>query len=442
MFAGTVNHADLVVCILVSLANEQPEDLDQQLLLTINYVCHRERVEIPWTDVAEVLSINASAAAIQQHIAKLRHRRVTQGLPVPPPNTRGGNSQSNNPTTKKNDHRVAVMGNKSSTMSKPRSNNNGDASNGDYDSSNPDAEYRPSSVSLLKKIDDKKSGAEQPSHSSNKHKHGEKKKAHQDIKEEAVASENELSTDDEDGGVPLPNSSPKVGVGAPCLQLQEHVDDHASSSSRGNSARYGKKTVPNSSKPSLIATFDYNDKFYLRLYMNALFNEENEKAYQALMRSENAIGPVNTDANPVTEDWADQMEGLEAMQYGSLQGGGVNQFPSASNTNIYRPSNSSSSFGYNGGDIGADTAANFSSRFTSNLPPYNSSVSMTQAPGEGITNSSLNSYPDNELPPHLRPFVGLPSPRIMELMESGMGNIPVPSYPNDLPGYLYPRGHF
>lgn len=71
-----------------------PDDLDELLLLTIQSVCNKEGVKIPWTDVSKSMGNNVTEGAIIQHLAKLRLRRVEKNKQVPPPLRRGGGSSS------------------------------------------------------------------------------------------------------------------------------------------------------------------------------------------------------------------------------------------------------------------------------------------------------------------------------------------------------------
>ncbi|EED14821.1 hypothetical protein TSTA_042930 [Talaromyces stipitatus ATCC 10500] len=66
------------------------DDLDKLLLLTIQSVCNREGVKIPWAEVAKSMGNNVTEGAIIQHLAKLRVRRVEKNKQVPPPLRRGG----------------------------------------------------------------------------------------------------------------------------------------------------------------------------------------------------------------------------------------------------------------------------------------------------------------------------------------------------------------
>lgn len=66
------------------------DDLDQLLLLTVQSVCNKNNVKIPWGEIADTMGHNVTEGAIVQHLAKLRSRRVSAQKPVPPPLRRGG----------------------------------------------------------------------------------------------------------------------------------------------------------------------------------------------------------------------------------------------------------------------------------------------------------------------------------------------------------------
>ncbi len=64
--------------------------MDNQLLLTIQYVCNAENVKIPWNKVGAVMGQKISGGAVVQHLAKLRTRMVNAKVEVPPSLRRGG----------------------------------------------------------------------------------------------------------------------------------------------------------------------------------------------------------------------------------------------------------------------------------------------------------------------------------------------------------------
>ncbi|PKX99872.1 hypothetical protein P168DRAFT_322786 [Aspergillus campestris IBT 28561] len=66
------------------------DNLNEILLLTVQSVCNKNGIKIPWVEVAETMGHNATDGAIVQHLAKLRQRRVDAGKAVPPPLRRGG----------------------------------------------------------------------------------------------------------------------------------------------------------------------------------------------------------------------------------------------------------------------------------------------------------------------------------------------------------------
>ncbi|KAK2732319.1 hypothetical protein FQN55_004261 [Onygenales sp. PD_40] len=69
------------------------DQLDNKLLLSIQFACSAVGIRIPWQEVAEQMGNGISEGAIVQHLAKLRKRMDDMGLDVPPPLKRGtGNS--------------------------------------------------------------------------------------------------------------------------------------------------------------------------------------------------------------------------------------------------------------------------------------------------------------------------------------------------------------
>jgi hypothetical protein len=69
------------------------DDLDKQVLLTIQYACNEAGVRIPWDDVArlmcEITKEPVTGGAIIQHLAKLRSKMESYEFKVPPPLKRG-----------------------------------------------------------------------------------------------------------------------------------------------------------------------------------------------------------------------------------------------------------------------------------------------------------------------------------------------------------------
>ena len=60
------------------------------MLLILQKVCNQKAIKLPWDDVGAQLGGTITGGAIIQHLAKLRARRIDQGLPVPEPLKRGG----------------------------------------------------------------------------------------------------------------------------------------------------------------------------------------------------------------------------------------------------------------------------------------------------------------------------------------------------------------
>ncbi|KAJ6005132.1 hypothetical protein N7540_012931 [Penicillium herquei] len=61
------------------------DDLDIQLLLTVQQSCNATGIKIPWALCAETMGTKFTEGAIIQHLSKLRTRREAENKPVPPP---------------------------------------------------------------------------------------------------------------------------------------------------------------------------------------------------------------------------------------------------------------------------------------------------------------------------------------------------------------------
>ncbi|KAL9608176.1 MAG: hypothetical protein Q9167_006980 [Letrouitia subvulpina] len=72
---------------------------DKKLLLAIQWACNQKNVRIPWDMVGQEIESYVTGGAVVQHLAKLRDRMVMEGLPVPPPLTRGGRVPKANSVT-------------------------------------------------------------------------------------------------------------------------------------------------------------------------------------------------------------------------------------------------------------------------------------------------------------------------------------------------------
>lgn len=66
------------------------EEMDKKLLLAMQYQCNFAGLAVPWDDIGNIMGEGITGGAVIQHLAKLRIRMITQGLPVPPPLRRGG----------------------------------------------------------------------------------------------------------------------------------------------------------------------------------------------------------------------------------------------------------------------------------------------------------------------------------------------------------------
>ena len=81
----------------ITLTDANSEEMDMQLLLAVQKVCNTNRQVIDWDAVGAQLAFNNSGvpitgSAVQQHLAKLRGRRMKAGLWVPAPLRKGGNN--------------------------------------------------------------------------------------------------------------------------------------------------------------------------------------------------------------------------------------------------------------------------------------------------------------------------------------------------------------
>ncbi|KAI9671196.1 MAG: hypothetical protein M1817_003703 [Caeruleum heppii] len=66
------------------------DELNNRLLLCIQYACNEKGMKLPWELIAKHLDPRVSEGAIVQHLAKLRNRLEGEGVEVPPPLRRGG----------------------------------------------------------------------------------------------------------------------------------------------------------------------------------------------------------------------------------------------------------------------------------------------------------------------------------------------------------------
>lgn len=79
--------------------NTLPAEHDQFLLLAIEYVAKARGIKLPWAEAAKLMEPETTAAAIEQHLSKLRTRRHQQGLLIPPPPTQARYSRVNRRTS-------------------------------------------------------------------------------------------------------------------------------------------------------------------------------------------------------------------------------------------------------------------------------------------------------------------------------------------------------
>ncbi|KAL8825483.1 MAG: hypothetical protein Q9170_007771 [Blastenia crenularia] len=117
------------------------DDMDKKLLLTIQWACNKKGVKIPWEIVGHEMADTITESAVVQHLAKLRHRMDEEGLPVPPPLTRGGRNGKEDckgPEKRRHTYRVS----KRTTKEKKIARNAKDDSGLDSDEYNNDSEKK------------------------------------------------------------------------------------------------------------------------------------------------------------------------------------------------------------------------------------------------------------------------------------------------------------
>ncbi|MCJ1244213.1 hypothetical protein MMC30_001411 [Trapelia coarctata] len=66
------------------------DDMDIQLLLSLQRACNRKGMKLPWDEAALFFGPTVTGGAVIQHLSKLRQKRIREDLPVPDALTRGG----------------------------------------------------------------------------------------------------------------------------------------------------------------------------------------------------------------------------------------------------------------------------------------------------------------------------------------------------------------
>jgi hypothetical protein len=140
------------------------DDLDKQVLLTVQYACNEAGVRIPWDDVAlkmcEMVGEDKfTGGAIIQHLSRLRSKMESHALKVPPPIRRGlianapskiyapGNKRKGGPNTAKNTKSRTARPKRSKARKLKSENEDNDDSEGtavvyaDHDDNDSDGEY-------------------------------------------------------------------------------------------------------------------------------------------------------------------------------------------------------------------------------------------------------------------------------------------------------------
>ena len=60
-----------------------PADVDQLVLLFVEYICIKKAIPIPWNDIAKLVNEHLTGEAIKQHLVKVRKFRISEGREVP-----------------------------------------------------------------------------------------------------------------------------------------------------------------------------------------------------------------------------------------------------------------------------------------------------------------------------------------------------------------------
>ena len=225
------------------------DDLDKLLLLTIQSESNAVGVSLPWEGIGERLGIGATGGAIIQHLAKMRSRRVNEGLPVPPPLRRGGGAARMPPNSNasarphtssqtKSSKRMPCKFGKSNKFRSPRDDEADDESDGMWDS-DPDGDYGKSRSKYPRKTrrpaikeSDSSDNGQSPTKAGEKRKRGSKSgmlknkyspKSRGGIKAEnpSDSDEDTNSASDSDQDV---SRSRVVGAGSKFLALEDDYD--------------------------------------------------------------------------------------------------------------------------------------------------------------------------------------------------------------------------
>ena len=124
---------------------EHTDEMDTQLLLAIQKVCNTNRMQIDYDAVGELVGfvyngIPITGSAIQQHLAKLRSRRIAVGLWVPEPLRKGGNTHGTSSHHHGHHARRNVHANRPG-RSRGNAEHDDDSDDFDVDEADPDESY-------------------------------------------------------------------------------------------------------------------------------------------------------------------------------------------------------------------------------------------------------------------------------------------------------------
>ena len=128
------------------IPDDTPDDMDVQLLLAMQKVCNNKRVPVDYEEMGRMVGmayngIPITGSAVQQHLAKTRSRRSKDGLWVPAPLRKGGNTHgtATHNSRRRNGHKN-YPGPSSGNMGHYDDSNDDDDDDTDPDA-DPDASY-------------------------------------------------------------------------------------------------------------------------------------------------------------------------------------------------------------------------------------------------------------------------------------------------------------
>ncbi|KAL9604202.1 MAG: hypothetical protein Q9219_000600 [cf. Caloplaca sp. 3 TL-2023] len=93
------------------------DNMDMKLLLTIQWACNQKNIKLPWEMIGHEMGETITESAVVQHLSKKRTRMEEQGIPVPPPLTRGGSNKKKD--KKKSENQDTEKKTKTGRVTKP-----------------------------------------------------------------------------------------------------------------------------------------------------------------------------------------------------------------------------------------------------------------------------------------------------------------------------------